>query len=497
MNTAPDVQVISAKPQSNGNRQHSRLRVAAYCRVSTDSEEQVNSYHGQIEYYTDYIHSNPDWKLVGIFADEGISGTQTRKRKEFNRMISMCKKKQIDLILCKSTSRFARNTVDCLEHIRLLKKLGIGVIFEKENLNTLSEYSEFMLALYSSFAQAESESISRNITMGVQMAFRSGKVRYSYKYWLGYKKGADGSPEIVPEEAETVRLIYKLYLDGLSARSIAKKLNENQIADKSGNTEWKNGTVLRILKNEKYTGDAILQKTFTVDCITHKRAKNNGERTMYYVHDCHPPIIDHATFDLVQQEMARRVSKPSVSDRCKTERGRYSGKYALTELLVCGECGTPYRRVTWNVHGKKQIVWRCISRLEYGARYCKNSPSIHEEPLHRAIVSAINAYYAHKYSVLRQKRDEITSIERRLAEIDTVNGGAVEKNALDTEFRKLREKDVIFDQIEGIVPEDFAIREYDDILVRQLLKYIRVIDKTHIQAVFREDYDITVELDKK
>lgn len=537
MQTAANVRVIPAQPQTaDGKHQYHQLRVAAYCRVSTDQEQQQNSYQVQIEYYTDYINRNPEWQLAGIFADEGISGTSTKKRKEFNRMIRMCKKKQIDLILCKSASRFARNTVDCLEHIRLLKELGIGVIFEKENINTLGNYSEFILSLHSSFAQAESESISRNITLGRQMAFRQGKVTYSYAGWLGYRKGSDGKPEIIPEEAKIVQLIYKLYLEGMSMKGIAERLKQTGISNKKGDTNWRQDMVMRILRNEKYVGDALLQKSYTPNCLSHKSVKNHGERTMYYVSDCHPAIIDRTTFNLVQQEIARRASKRKVSDKCITEQGRYSSKYALTELMICGECGTPYRRVTWNVHGKKQIVWRCISRLDHGSRYCKSSPSIHEEPLQRAIVDAINEYHgcageiagilkAGTEAVLTGQTDgESTAIEQRLAEIDKARNdmiglivsGTVGSDALDTEFQKLHDEeeklsetlkllkeqstadDTVQKQIDAalseISAEQFTMTEFDDVTVRRLLECVRVIDKTHLQVIFKGGYEVAAEI---
>ena len=540
MNTAANVKVIPAKPQTvDGKLQYHQLRVAAYCRVSTDQEQQANSYQVQIEYYTDYINSNPEWTLAGIFADEGITGTSTEKRTAFRQMIRLCKQRRIDLILCKSQSRFSRNTLDSLKYIRMLKDLGIGVIFEKEHLNTLTEYSEFILTLHSSFAQAESESISRNVSLGVQMAFREGKVRYSYRGWLGYRKGEDGKPEIIPQEAEVVRLIYLLYLDGLSVKAIADCLMQRGIPNKNGEPEWRHDMVLRILKNEKYAGDALLQKQYTADCITHKRVKNNGERPMYFVEDCHPAIIDRATFNLVQQEMTRRASKRKVSDKCVTEQGRYSSKYALTELMICGECGTPYRRVTWNVHGKKQIVWRCISRLDHGSRYCKNSPSIHEEPLQRVIVEAINEYHgctgeiagilkAGTEAVLTGQTDgKITVIEQRLAEIDNARNdmiglivsGTVGSEALDTEFQKLHDEeerlseslkllkerstadDTVQKKIDAalseITAEKFTMTEYDDVIVRRLLECIRVIDKTHLQIIFKGGYEVTVTVDKK
>ena len=540
MNTAANVKVIPAKPQTvDGKAQYHQLRVAAYCRVSTDQEQQANSYQVQIEYYTDYINSNPEWTLAGIFADEGITGTSTEKRTAFRQMIRLCKQRRIDLILCKSQSRFSRNTLDSLKYIRMLKDLGIGVIFEKEHLNTLTEYSEFILTLHSSFAQAESESISRNVSLGIQMAFREGKVRYSYRGWLGYRKGEDDKPEIIPQEAEVVRLIYKLYLDGLSAKAIAERLRQRNIPNKNGESEWRHDMVLRILKNEKYAGDALLQKQYTADCITHKRVKNNGERPMYFVEDCHPAIIDRATFNLVQQEIARRASKRKVSDKCITEQGRYSSKYVLTELMICGECGTPYRRVTWNVQGKKQIVWRCISRLDHGSRYCKNSPSIHEEPLQKAIVDAINEYHGcagEIADILRvgteavltgQTDGKITAIEKRLAEIDKARNdmiglivsGTVGSDALDAEFQKLHDEeerlseslkllkersaadDTVQKQIDAalseITAEKFTMTEYDDVIVRRLLECIRVIDKTHLQIIFKGGYEVTVEVDKK
>ena len=454
-------------------------------------------------------------------------------------MIRMCRKKKIDLILCKSASRFARNTVDCLEYVRMLRSLGVTVIFEKENINTSNMDSEFMLTLYSSFSQAESESISKNVTLGIQMGFMEGKVQYQYKYWLGYRKGADGKPEIVPDEAEIIRQIFRLFLDGHSNKTIAEILNQQGAKTIHGASEWRADTVWRILKNEKYAGDALLQKTYTLDCISHKSVKNKGERPMYLVSDCHPAIIDRETFNLVQQEMARRSSKRKISDRTRTEQGKYSSRYALTELMICGECGTPYRRVTWNVHGKKAIVWRCISRLDHGNRYCKNSPTIHEEPLHRAIVTAINEFYdcQNELSSVIQKstetvltgleQTEITAIEKRLADIqkarnDMINlivSGSIGENSLDTEFEKLfHEEQNLGEKLNALKAQASAQTEvqnqigtvlnqmeharlelntFDDVLVRKLLECVRVMDKTHIQIIFKGGYEIEAEVEKK
>lgn len=538
MPTAPNVTIIPAKVQTAENRdKYHQLRVAAYCRVSTEQEEQQNSYQVQIAYYTDLINRKKEWTLAGIFADEGISGTQTKKRTEFNRMIRMCKNKKIDLVITKSISRFARNTVDCLEYVRQLKDLGIGVIFEKESINTLTMTSEFMIALYGSFAQAESESISKNVSWGKEKAYREGRVTFQYKHLLGYKKGADGKPEIVPDEAETVKLIFKMYLDGYTLLNIAQTLTEQNRLTATGKKIWSKGEVQRILKNEKYVGDALLQKTFTVDCITHKVVKNNGERPMYLVTDHHAPIVDRDTFNRVQQELARRSSKRKISDKTKTEQGKYSGKYSLSELMICGHCGTPYRRKTWIKNGEKLAVWRCISRLEHSKKYCPDSPTIKEESLHKAIIHAINNYYSCRNDIARilkanigtvlecQGQEEILATEKRLKEIDSarndlvmlIASGGCDEDRLDSEFAKLYQEeqqlserletlksqnktsaetqaklDVIMDMIEH---EKFELETFDNVLIRKLIECIKVLSKTEILVIFKGGYEVKSEIE--
>ena len=538
MSTAPNVTVILAKVQTAESRdKYHQLRVAAYCRVSTELEEQQNSYQVQIAYYTDLINKKKEWTLAGIFADEGISGTQTKKRTKFNRMIRMCRNKKIDLVITKSISRFARNTVDCLEYVRQLKDLGIGVIFEKENINTLTMTSEFMIALYGSFAQAESESISKNVSWGKEKAYREGKVQFQYKHLLGYKKGADGKPEIIPEEAETVKLIYTMFLDGHSMKNIALILHVKGIHTKTGSTEWRTNTITRILQNEKYVGDALLQKTFTSDCITHKVVKNHGERPMYLVTNHHDPIIDRDTYNRVQQELARRNSKRKISDKTVTEQGKYSSKYALSELLICGHCGTPYRRTTWAARGKKQIVWRCLSRLEHGKKYCPDSPTIKEEQLHRGILRAINNYYSCRNDIVRilkanigsvlecQGQEEILSVEKRLKEIDQartdlvnlIASGGCDEDKLDSEFAKLyseeqslserlemlksqnktsQETQVKLDKIMDMIEhEKFELETFDNVLIRKLIECIKVLSKTEILVIFKGGYEVRAEIE--
>ena len=281
--------------------------------------------------------------------------------------------------------------MDCLETVRILKSKGIGVIFEKENINTLTESSEFLITLFSGFAQAESESLSSNIQLGIRMAMKEGKVNFHYRSMLGYRRGADGKPEIVPEEAEVVRRIYRRYLEGCSEGQIQKELTLDGIATAKGVKAWSHQVVHSILTNEKYAGDALLQKTFTTDCISKTVKKNTGELPQYYIKDNHPAIIPRDIYQRVQEEMARRTSKRKVMQKSgKTEQGKYSAKYALSERLVCGECGSPYKRCTWARNGVKRIVWRCVSRLEFGKKYCHESPSIEEDKLHTAILTALN-----------------------------------------------------------------------------------------------------------
>lgn len=314
-------------------------------------------------------------------------------------MITACKRGHIDLIITKSLSRFARNTVDCLETVRLLKANGIGVYFEKENINTLTESSEFLITLFSGFAQAESESLSKNVAWGKAKSAEAGKVTFQYKKMLGYRKGADGQPEIVPEEAEVIKRTYHRYLDGCTLGQIKRELDEDNVPTAQGVEFWSPAIIHNILTNEKYIGDALLQKTYVTDCISKKVKKNQGERAMYYVENNHPAIISREMFDQVRNEMTRRSSKRKVLQKSgKTELGKYSGKYALTELLVCGECGSPYKRVTWARNGKKRIVWRCVSRLEFGTQYCHNSPTLDESKLHSAILASMN-----EFAVIRQE----------------------------------------------------------------------------------------------
>lgn len=461
--------IPASQPNVAGNktRLHGRQRVAAYCRVSTDSEEQINSYTAQKAYYTQKIEESPDWDLAGIFADEGITGTSMKKRKEFNRMITACKRGGIDLILTKSLSRFARNTVDCLETVRMLKARGIGVIFEKENINTLTESSEFLITLFSGFAQAESESLSTNIQLGIRMAMKEGKVNFRYKFMLGYRRGADGKPEIVPEEAEVVRRIYRRYLEGGSEGQIQRELTQDGIATAKGVKAWSHQIVHNILTNEKYAGDALLQKTFTTDCISKTVKKNTGELPQYYIKDNHPAIIPRDIYQRVQEEMARRTSKRKILQKSgKTEQGKYSAKYALSERLVCGECGSPYKRCTWARNGVKRIVWRCVSRLEFGKKYCHNSPSMAEDKLHTAILTVLNRVVEASDGL----QDELAEM---LQMVCTPEGDGSNLLELERNMEALTARqNILLDQ---------ALANMDDLTITEQLKAL-LEEKQHLQT---------------
>lgn len=530
------VVVIPAKSSEENKQAAKCLRVAAYCRVSTDDEEQKTSYEAQIGYYTEKINQNPEWQMAGIFADEGITGTQAKKRPEFLKMIRLCRQRKIDMVLTKSLSRFARNTVDSLNYIRELKALGIAVIFEKENINTLETDTEMMLTIMSCFAQAESESISKNVSWGIRQSFKNGNVPMQYARLLGYKKGDGGNAEIIPDEAEVVREIYRCYLDGMSMNLIADRLNEKGLTTKGSGSPYRKTVVQRILTNEKYTGDALLQKTYVTDCITKKTRKNNGELPMYLVKNHHEPIISRSDFNRVQEEMARRSAKRTIADKLtKTGQGKYSAKYALSELLICGECGEHYRRVTWTAKGFKEIKWRCVSRIQYGKKKCHSSPTVDEQALHRAIVSAINEFCEVKDDVAKALRESIIealdqnqngsvhAAQQRIDELarnmdeliklatvpETAENAMSDIAKFSEEMKMLREfietekakqaatqrgSDEVNTILERLGQEDFTLIEYDDVAARQLIEKITVASKDAITVRFKGGFEIRKDL---
>lgn len=515
-------------------------RVAAYCRVSTDSEEQLTSYATQKKVYTEMIAANKQWCFAGLYADEGISGTIADKRPEFKKMIKDCLDGKIDYIITKSVSRFARNTVECLEYVRLLKARGIGIFFEEQNIDTLKSDSELYLVIYAGFAQSESESISKNVTWSFRKNFEEGKAVYVYGKWLGYKKGADGEPEIVPEEAAIVERIYYGYLAGKTTQMISDELRTEKIEIPGKKLSFSRAMIINILKNERYSGDCILQKTVTVDCISKTRKKNCGEAPMYLVENCHPAIIKREDFNKVQEEMARRLSRTPLSPKnALTMSGKYS-KYALTDVLICAECGSRYKRCTWSKNGNKRIVWRCVSRLDNGTKYCNKSPTIDEETLKRTVVRALNKFNAEDESTylmlmkatigdaigLNGGSEEIDLLERRIEALNrkmlnmvtesVQSGEDVESHEADFKetadtieqlqkrinaIRDSMSKDNSFKdrltEIQRIIDErSHHINQYDDSIVRQMIECIKVYPDGKLEVIFGGGYTVEEKMDE-
>lgn len=527
-----NISVIPPKPEQDRSvrPQFRTLRVAAYCRVSTLQEQQETSYEAQVSYYTEKIKSNPNWKLAGIFADDGKSATSTKKRGDFQAMIDDCMAGKIDMVITKSISRFARNTVDSLMNIRKLKEKNIAVFFEKEGINTLEGSGELLITILSSQAQEESRNISENCRWGIVRQFESGIVRVNCKKFLGYTRDKDGNLVIVPEEAELVRRIFRLFLEGNSSYRIKEALEADGIPTVTGNTKWSASVIDRMLSNEKYMGDALLQKTYTVDFLTKKKVMNRGIVPQYYIEDDHDAIIPKELFYRVQEEKARRGSiyRPGTRKKDDPVKGKYSSKFVLSDIMICAECGQPYRRQVWSKYGVKKPVWRCDSRLKHGTKKCRHSPTLMERTLHEAIMEAINSVVEDtgefveafrenviriigSYSADREPTEydgQIDSLQKRMMTL--IEESAKLENA-DEEFdRQYRE---IADQIkelkkkkskrireiqlaksyeqraqdvDGYIKKTGSLkRQFDDDLVRRLIQSIKVINENKIEIQFK------------
>lgn len=376
----------SVQPQQS-RQPFEQLRVAAYCRVSTDYDEQDSSYETQVAHYKELIQKEPTWEFAGIYADDGISGTNTKKREQFNQMIAACKAGKIDLIVTKSISRFARNTIDCLKYIRDLKAINVAIFFEKENINTMDAKGEVLITIMASLAQQESESLSQNVKMGIQYRYQQGKVFVNHNHFLGYTKDAQGNLVIEPAEAQVIKRIFYSYLDGMTMKQIADSLKGDGVLTGGKTTNWQSSGVARILKNEKYMGDALLQKTYTVDFLNKKRVKNQGIMPQYYVEDDHPAIIPKSVFMQVQQIIKRR--RNGITTKNGKHR-RINGKYCFSQKVFCGKCGDILQRNMW-YRPEKVAVWRCASRVRRSktGRRCMIR-NVKEPLLKEATVDAFN-----------------------------------------------------------------------------------------------------------
>ncbi len=466
------------------------LRVAAYCRVSTLLEEQEGSYEAQVSHYRSYIESQPGWELAGIYADEGISGTGTRKREEFNRMIDDCRKGEIDMILTKSISRFARNTLDCLQYIRQLKEKRIAIYFEKENINTLDAKGEILITIMASLAQQESQSISENVRMGIQYQFQQGKVRVNHCRFLGYTKDDRGNLVIVPEQAEVVRRIYREFLDGKSLRRIAMGLQADGIRTGSGGQRWYDSSIRSILRNEKYMGDALLQKTYTVDFLTKKKRANYGELPRYYVENNHEPILSREIFQRAQGELQRRAHVREENGSA----GQHSCKYALSGRLVCSHCGSSYRRMKAR-DDRHSTFWRCKQHLQQ-ADSCGGRP-VPEAEAQAAVLLALERLSTRKDAYRIQREQILTGpyktnsleLEQVFLQLARLQEKLARGSGLTDEERAQIEAEVEKNRRQRIrITEQRARLAYRELVLRQLLEYYDLCtDSSPRQNILRYD----------
>ncbi len=374
-------------------------KVAAYARVSTDNEEQLSSFEAQVDHYTRHIKANPAWTFIEVYYDEGISATSTKKREGFNRMIADALAGKIDLIITKSVSRFARNTVDTLMIVRQLKEKGVEVYFEKENIYTLDSKGELLITIMSSLAQEESRSISENVTWGMRKRFADEKVSLPYKHFLGFEKGEDDLPKLVEKEAKVVRTIYRLFLEGKTPSAIARLLTEEGIPTPAGKKKWSISTIRSILQNEKYKGSAILQKSFTIDFLTKKKKINEGEIPQYYIENSHEAIISPEIFDLVQHELKRLENIKG----CKRINSCFSG------TIVCGECGSFYGSKTWHSNSKyRRVIWQCNDKFKNDKK-C-TTPHLYEDTIKEAFVGVFNSLINNKEEILKSYYEIIEAL---------------------------------------------------------------------------------------
>lgn len=521
------VTIIPANPKraEPGNPANQKLRVAAYCRVSSEKDEQLNSFEVQVSYYTEKINSKTEWKFAGVYADEGITGTSMKHREDFKRMLRACREGRIDLILCKSVSRFGRNSVDVLRTIRALRERGIGVVFEKEGVDTRTMNSELILAFHSAFSQSESESIRENVSRGLRMAYEQGTIAIGPNLY-GFRKSQDGGVEIDGEQAAVVRQIAQWFLDGDSLHTIVNKLAQRHIPSPKGKGTWSTPTIRSILSNEKYKGDVLLQKTYKPSLFSDRAVRNDGALKKYYIEDVLPRILEPDTFDRIQEELAKRGAKRPTSEKAKTPFGRYSGKYALSTLVVCGQCGTLYRRVTWYRKGERKIVWRCGARLDNKAN-CTQSPTLEEPALQAAVMEAISQQYLHKGETIEVTMQSILSVltpgtaESEYAIRTKINELQKERKALLTkalaenddgkyDFQFLRIKNDLEQlqaQLEGVqaaqksqTADEARMAEitallgqfqeselpFDNILVRKVVDTVRVESKDRLEVTFKD-----------
>lgn len=503
--------------------QPTKRRVAGYARVSTDSDEQFTSYEAQIDYYTNYIKSREEWEFVEVYTDEGVTGTNTKHREGFNRMIEDALAGRIDLIITKSVSRFARNTVDSLTTIRKLKEHNVECYFEKENIWTFDGKGELLITIMSSLAQEESRSISENCTWGQRKRMADGKVSVPYARFLGYDKGEDGKMVVNKEEAKIVKHIFCLFLQGMSAHGIAKLLTEEAIPTPGHKTKWSAKTVSSILSNEKYKGDALLQKSYTVDFLTKKQRRNNGEIQQYYVEGNHEAIIEPEVFDMVQRELELR----------KPGQNRHSSVRVFSGMIYCAECGGLYGSKLWHSNDRyRRVMWRCNHKYD-NTRQCR-TPSFTEDELKAAFLSAFNKLLTERneikanFELVKEQLYGLTELEAELTEIQAEEAVAAElinqcirenarvalnqdeynsryqalcerhdaiqarMEATESEIKRRRLRRTDIDRFIGdMMRQPEIITTFDPILWSTMVERVTVYSKMDVRFTFRNGTEIT------
>jgi len=435
------------------------LKVAAYCRVSTDFEDQLNSYKSQVRYYTDLINQNPEWQMVDVYADEGITGTSVGKRDEFQRMIQDCMTDKINLIITKSISRFARNTLDTLKYVRMLKERNIAVMFEDEKINTLTMDGELMLVILSSVAQQEVENISANVKKGIKMKMSRGEFT-GFCGCLGYDWIPEAKTIVVnQDEAVIVKYIFERYAQGIGANIIAQELEARGWKTKKGREKWNDSTVIGIIKNEKYMGDVLFGKTFTADPITRRRLKNLGEEDKFYIRDNHEPIVSREIFEICQEirhSRNRNRGEYTEADQARRKRS-LSRKYDFSSMLRCGFCGEVLTRRCWHANSEyKKRVWQCVTATKKGKVHCSHSKAVEELAIEKAFVKSYQLLYSEDSSLM----DEFLETAREVLSGDDTSAG-LKKTQENLAKNKQKKENLLNLKLNGLVDDDtFAEKNF-------------------------------------
>lgn len=465
------IQPRAAYETQNGKPVIKKKRVCAYVRVSTDNEEQKSSYDAQVDEYTKRIEQNPEWEMVGIYADEGLSGTSTKHRKQFNAMMDAARSGEIDLILTKSISRFARNTVDCLNYIREMRTFNVEIFFEKENIYSSDPKVDFLLTIMSSIAQEEARNVSENVNWNVQKRFREGVPVVNTKRFLGYTREKKGGNLIVdPEEAKIIRTIYNLYTNGMGVLEIAKYLMSQGIKTGAGSSIWRTSTVQCILKNEKYCGDLLQQKTVTVDYLSHKRVKNKNIAPQYHIENSHEAIIDKETFYLAQRI---REDRARVSIGADKNLAKYLNRYPLSAMILCLECGRTLKRRYWN-YGKpsQRIMQQCGGYID-GKANCKAKATYHEM-IEGAAIDMLNQVFLKNNDIIPVIK-KVIHASVRVSKVETIIHELEEQiytneqalsNLVDMRIKHQNVSDELFDAkylelTQQIKENELKIKEYE------------------------------------